>query len=175
MAPQTRVVHKWKFHHTQIWHIFRTALTKTLLAPQPLGLGSSLTPPRNPSYPSIAATPQIGHKMHPPQSNEWFSECGLENVQDLAVVKFALPDQSCSRAHHGSTVQDIGILTTDLKNRVQKQLIEIKFGILAWSGTKLFQKQKKSWKLPVFTLWIWGFWGPFSTKFRQVSSLNNMV
>ena len=72
-------------------------------------------------------------------------------MQDLAIVKFALPDQLCSRAHHGSTVRDIGITTTDLTNRVEKRLIEIKFSILAPSGTKLQQKQtsvKKALFLP---------------------------
>ena len=64
-------------------------------------------------------------------------------MQDLAVVKFALTDQSCSRAHHGSTVRDIGITTTDLTNRVEKRLIEIKFSILAPSGTKLKHKQTR--------------------------------
>ena len=73
-------------------------------------------------------------------------------MQDLAVVKFALPDQSCSRAHHGSTVRDIGITTTDLTNRVEKRLIEIKFSILAPSGTKLNHKQTRVKKSPVFTL-----------------------
>ena len=136
VVPRTRVVWKWKFQDSQIWHIFQTALTKMLIAHKPIGLGSCFIPHWNLSYPSVAATPQIGHKMHPPQSNEWFSECGLENMQDLAIVKFALPDQLCSRAHHRSTVWDIGITTTDLTNRVEKRLIEIKCNILAPSGMK---------------------------------------
>ena len=99
------------------------------------------------------------------RSNELFSECGLENVQDLAIVKFVLPDQLCSRAHHGSTVRDIGITTTDLTKRVEKRLIEIKFSILAPSGTKLKHKQTRVKKKPCFYLMNLGFSTPFSMTF----------
>ena len=66
VVPRTRLVRKWKFHDSQIWHIFWTALTKTLIAPQALGLGSCLTPHWNPSYPSVAPPPLPRRQTRPP-------------------------------------------------------------------------------------------------------------